>query len=183
MFNYFKQFSSNTHYICCEDSPFLVRWPWPSLSHNCLSKLRNAFTCIVIYVGKYLAMAFKLGMKADLCMWYRLVVVLMTLTLMQGNSGSAEEQIQLWIFLTTKQAIKIKIAATVGHDKFFFSLKSSVPVHSLHSLFSLKLVPGFQFQIWGEGGGLFTIFLILAFRHYNPTPFCRFPASGTPTWL
>ena len=40
-------------------------------------------------------MAFKLGMKVDLCMGYILMIVLMTLTLIQGHSGSAEEHIQL----------------------------------------------------------------------------------------
>ena len=52
----------------------------------------------------------------------------MTLTLMQGHSGSVEEQIQLLIILTTKQTIKIKLAVMVGHNKYYFSLKSSVPV-------------------------------------------------------
>ena len=75
-------------------------------------------------------MAFKLGMKVDLCMGYNviLMVVSMTLTLMHGHSGSADKQIQLWIISTTKQAIKSKLFATVGHDKFYISLKSSVPV-------------------------------------------------------
>ena len=37
--------------------------------------------------------------------------------------------IQLWMISTNKQAIKIKFAATVGHNKFlYFSLKLSVPV-------------------------------------------------------
>ena len=54
------------------------------------------------------------------------MVVSITLTVMQGHSGSAEEHIQLWIISTTNlQAIKIKLAATVGHDKFYFSLKSA----------------------------------------------------------
>ena len=47
---------------------------------------------------------------------------------MQGHSGSAEEKIQLWIISTTKQAIKVKLAATIGHNKFYFSLNWSVPV-------------------------------------------------------
>ena len=73
-------------------------------------------------------MAFKLGLNVDLCMGYLLMVVLMTLTLMQGHSDSAEENIKLWIISTTKQAIHIKLAATVGHDNVYFSLKSSVPL-------------------------------------------------------
>ena len=59
---------------------------------------------------------------------YIFMVVSITLILMQGHSGSAEEKIQLCIISTTKQAIEIKLAATEGHNKFYFSLKSSVPV-------------------------------------------------------
>ena len=60
-------------------------------------------------------MEFKLGMKVG--MGYIFMVILMTLTLMQVHSDSAEEQIQLWIISKTKQAIKIKLSATVGHDQ------------------------------------------------------------------
>ena len=62
-------------------------------------------------------MAFKLGMTVDLCMAYNmLMLVLMTLTLMQGHSGSAEEQIQRATISTTKQVISINLATTVGYD-------------------------------------------------------------------
>ena len=76
-------------------------------------------------------MAFKLGMMVDLCMAYMLTLMLMTLNLMQGDSGLTEENIQRWIFstLTTKQAISIKLAATVLatiSSIFIFSLKLSV---------------------------------------------------------
>ena len=68
-------------------------------------------------------MAFKLGMKVDLFMGHILVVVSMLLTLMHGHGSSAEERMQLCIISTTKQAIKIKLAATVGffvlHDIYF----------------------------------------------------------------
>ena len=40
-------------------------------------------------------MAFKLGMKVDLCMGYVLMVVSTTLTLMQGQLALEEENIQL----------------------------------------------------------------------------------------
>ena len=102
-------------------------------------------------------MAVKLGMKVDLCMG---MVVSMTLTLLQGHSGSAEEQIQLWIISTTKQT-KIKHAAMVGYDKFYFSLKSSVPVilNYGHTSLSLKTyiiiytesgqsIPAFRASFW-----------------------------------
>ena len=56
-----------------------------------------------------------------------LMLVSLTLTLMQGHSVLAEEIIQHWIISTTiKQVVSINLAAMVGHDKFYFSLKSSV---------------------------------------------------------
>ena len=56
-------------------------------------------------------MAFKLGMSVDLCMAYMPMLVSMTLTLMQGHNGSAKATI-IW---TTKQAISITLATTLGH--------------------------------------------------------------------
>ena len=38
-------------------------------------------------------MAFKLGLAIDLCMAYMFMLMLMTLTSMQGHSGSAEAKI------------------------------------------------------------------------------------------
>ena len=55
-------------------------------------------------------MAFKLGMTVDLCMAYVLILVLMTLTLMQGHSGLAKAKNQHWMLSATKQAISIKLA-------------------------------------------------------------------------
>ena len=57
-------------------------------------------------------------MTIDLFMAYALMLVWMTLTLMQGHSGSAKAKIQCWILSTTKQATRIKLAKTV--DLFFF---------------------------------------------------------------
>ena len=56
-------------------------------------------------------MAFKLGMTVDWCMAY---LISMTLTLMQGDSGSAKVKNQCWIISTTKQATSIE-ATAVGH--------------------------------------------------------------------
>ena len=56
------------------------------------------------------------------------MVVLMTLTLMQDTVAWHRNKIQLLIISTTKQAVQIKFAAMVGHDKFYFNLKSSVPI-------------------------------------------------------
>ena len=44
-----------------------------------------------------------------------LILVLMTLTLMQGHIGSTKVKIQCWIILTTKQATGIKLTTTEGH--------------------------------------------------------------------
>ena len=52
---------------------------------------------------------------------YLLMLVSMTLTLMQGYSGSAKANIQCWIISTTKQAINITLATTVGFCILFFS--------------------------------------------------------------
>ena len=52
-------------------------------------------------------------------MAYTLIVVSMTLNLMQGHSGSVEEEIQVWLISTAKQSLKIKLAATVGHENFY----------------------------------------------------------------
>ena len=60
-------------------------------------------------------MAFKLGMMVDLCMTYMLILVLMTLTLMQGHSWSPKAKNQRKIFSTTKQATSIKLATSVSH--------------------------------------------------------------------
>ena len=50
----------------------------------------------------------------------------MTLTLTQGHNGSAEDKNQRWMTSTSKQAVKIKLVAMVGHEKFYFSQNSSV---------------------------------------------------------
>ena len=97
--------------------------------HNCVSKLTNAYICTLIVIPRKICilwhstLVWRLNYAWDII----LMIVSMTLTVMQGDSGSAEEQIQLCMISTTKQAIQIKLAATVGHDKFYMSLKSSVP--------------------------------------------------------
>ena len=54
-------------------------------------KLYNCFTIIAI---SRTAMAFNIGMAVDLCMSAYYMLVLMTLTLMQGRIGSAKANIQ-----------------------------------------------------------------------------------------
>ena len=46
----------------------------------------------------------------------------MTLTLMQGHSGSAKKKYQHWIISTTKPAISIKLATAVGLFFFYMTL-------------------------------------------------------------
>ena len=69
-------------------------------------------------------MVFKLGMTVELCMAYTLILVSMTMTLMQGHSGSAEAK-QTSVELSrqlTKQAISIKLYTTVGPGLFLHDL-------------------------------------------------------------
>ena len=54
-------------------------------------------------------------MTVDLWMPYMLMLVSITLTLMQGHSGSAMAKNQRCMISATKQAISIKFGATVGH--------------------------------------------------------------------
>ena len=54
-------------------------------------------------------------MTVDLWMPYILMLVSMTLTLMQGHSGSAEAKNQRCMLSATKQTISIKLATMVGH--------------------------------------------------------------------
>ena len=61
-------------------------------------------------------MAFNHGMMVDLYTAYMLMLVSMTLTLMQGHSGSAEgKKFNFRIISTSKQIISVKLATTVGH--------------------------------------------------------------------
>ena len=61
------------------------------------------------------AITFKLGMTIDLWMAYMLMAALMTLTLMQGHSGSGKAKNQLCMLSATEQTISIKLATRVGH--------------------------------------------------------------------
>ena len=54
-------------------------------------------------------------MMVDLWMSYMLMLNLMTLTLMQGHSGSGNVKNQCCLLSATKQAIRIKLATTVSH--------------------------------------------------------------------
>ena len=58
---------------------------------------------------------FKLGTIVDLLMPNILMLILMTMTLMQGRNGSAKAKNQRYMLSATKQAISIKLATTVGH--------------------------------------------------------------------
>ena len=56
-------------------------------------------------------------MTVDLRMAYKPMLMSITLTLMQGHSGSAKTKNVRWFIVTTtgKQAISIQFATTVGH--------------------------------------------------------------------
>ena len=71
------------------------------------------------------ANTFQLGMTVDLWMPYiMLMLVLMTLTLMQGHSGSARQakQISVACSLASKQAINMKLDTKVGRGFFLRDL-------------------------------------------------------------
>ena len=68
-------------------------------------------------------MIFNPSLTVDLCMVCALMLMSMTVTLMQGL---ANEDIQRGIIWTTKQAISIKLTATVGHENFYSDIFSSL---------------------------------------------------------
>ena len=90
MFDYFRNYSSNAHRICCEDRPTKVYMTTASpLAVTCIEGHKCYFlTCNIS--DNIQAITFKLGMVVDLHMVYVLMVVSMTLTLMQGHSGSVK---------------------------------------------------------------------------------------------
>ena len=66
-------------------------------------------------------------MRVNECMAYiMLMLVSMTLTLTQGHSGSAQENNQRLIILTTKQVMSIELAKTVGHFYMTLTLKTYI---------------------------------------------------------
>ena len=79
--------------------------------HKCVSNLNTLYLAIFRTILTE-AITFKLGMTADLRMPCVLMLVWMTLTLMQGHSGSANAQIKSVLLSATKQAISIKLATT-----------------------------------------------------------------------
>ena len=59
-------------------------------------------------------------MTVDLRMPYMLMLVLITLTVMQGHGGLATAKNQHCMLSATKQVISIKLATTVGFFFLFF---------------------------------------------------------------
>ena len=54
-------------------------------------------------------------MTVHLCVPYMLMLILMTLTFVQGHSGSAKAKSRRSMLSAAKQAISIKLAIAVGH--------------------------------------------------------------------
>ena len=74
-------------------------------------------------------MAFKRGMKVELFMGYIYTLGHFDDLDLDAVARQREKCLVFWIISTTaKQAIKIKLVATVGLDKFYFSFKSLVPI-------------------------------------------------------
>ena len=129
MFDYFRKFSSRLKvYLICSLSD--------ELDLHARSQLRlKVDKCFNLYFNSNIsdnisAMAFKLGMKVDLCMGYILMVMSMTLTLIQGHSGSAEGKIQLWIISQNQKqkwllAFKKTNKKWWGKDRFLISTRQN----------------------------------------------------------
>ena len=124
MFDYFRNYSSNAHHICCKDSPT------KGLYDHCQSvdldlhsrselhpKLDYFFN--LQYIGQYLRYYIQTwhdGRHMDVQCMSMLVWVTLTLNLMQGHSGLAKAKNQRCMLSATKQVwISIKLATTVGH--------------------------------------------------------------------
>ena len=121
---YFINFSSNAHAVkIVRLKVYLILSQSLDLAHHSRSqlclKLDRFLTCTIVAISQtvFKLLAFKLDRMADLCMAYLFMLISMTLTLMQGHSVSAKENIQWWIILITKQARSINLATstTVGH--------------------------------------------------------------------
>ena len=88
--DYLRNYSSNAHQVCCEDSPIKGLYDYcqsddidlHSRSQVCL-KLDYFLTCNVL--DNIYTITFKLCMMVDLCMAYMLILVLMTLNLTLKN--------------------------------------------------------------------------------------------------
>ena len=129
MFDYFRNFSSNAHHVCCEDSPIkglYNRCQSDDLDLHSRSQLRlkldSVLTCswIVRSRTNIYSIAFKLGVTVHIHAHFDdLALTLTTLTLMQGHSGLAVEIIQRWTIITTKQAIRMLGLNSVSHDLDF----------------------------------------------------------------
>ena len=100
MFDYFKNFSSNAHQVCCEESPTICVASAKTLTfirrRNCVSHFTNVYTCslIVIYLAQYLR--YDIQIWHDGRRWHGIMRMLisMTLTVLQGHNGPAEETYQ-----------------------------------------------------------------------------------------
>ena len=76
--------------------------------YNCISKLHKFLICTIVVIFRTIFKLWHLNlaltMTVALCMLW--ILILVTLTMMKGHSGSADDKIQHWIILTTKQVIE-----------------------------------------------------------------------------
>ena len=168
MFHYFRNCSSNPNHVCCGDSPtkgvynlFSDRLPCSWLKVTTAFQTWQMFN---LYHNSHIsdsivALAFTLGMTVDLCMSYLLMLVSMTLTLMQGHSGSAKAKIQYWFILKTKQAKSIKLATTVGHFYVIMTLKTIIwlawpACFYINSLLGIAIIMPSRWLRWSLGSYL-----------------------------
>ena len=81
------------------------------LAHHSRSQLRlKRDKCLTCSIYSHISDTFLISWHN-----YLLMLLSMILTLMKCVSGSAKAKYQRWMISTTKQAISVKLAATVGH--------------------------------------------------------------------
>ena len=78
--------------------------------HNCVSKLDKCLTCSLIVISRIFS--------CDIQTWHDcrlvhgiLMLILMTLTLIQGHSGPTKENKSTFSYLANKASNKLKLAA------------------------------------------------------------------------
>ena len=135
MFNYFRNCSSNAHKGYCEDSPTKGLYDYcqsdDDLDLHSRSQVRLSLEYVLACTisDNYLSYDIQtwhdgILLDAILKNIFSARLVSITLTLMQGHSGSAKEnnKNQRWLLSETNQAIGIQLATTVG---LFFFLRDS----------------------------------------------------------
>ena len=107
MFDYVINYSSNAHQVSREHSPtkgLYNHCQTDDIDLQSKSQVRMKHDYILLAISRTMlkAIAFKPGMTVDLLTPYMLILVSMTLTLMQGHSGSAKAKNQRCMLSATE---------------------------------------------------------------------------------